>query len=671
MRKTIILCFIFLSTFKIMLAQAPSLMSYQAVIWDASGNLVSGKLVDMKISILRDSPTGTVVYSETHRQQTNINGLISLLIGAGTNSTGKISDINWGVGSYLLKTETDPNGESNFSIVGTSQLVSLPYSMHSNTSNTSNTSNKSYNLVTPTPGLPGQILTVDKDGKPIWVSTLPTVSTTNSSAVTPNTAASGGFVTSDGGSPVTARGIVWSTFPNPSISLNTKTNNGNGLGTFTSFLSGLIQNTIYFARAYATNNNGTAYGNEIVFTTLANLPILSTTSISAITTNLSISGGNITSDGGSPVTSRGVVWSTSPNATVSLSTKTNDGMGLGIFNSTLSGLTPNTTYYVRAYASNTAGSGYGNEVSFKTLIGAVPPTVTTNAAKEISYTTFTTGGNVSFNGGANVTARGIVWSQTRIPNITNSAKTANGSGNGVFASYLFDLAPNSIYYVRAYATNSAGTGYGVTDTIKTRAFENCPSTITDIDSNVYNVVAIGNQCWTKDNMKVSRYRNGESIPIMINNAGWESITSGLRCWYANDSTSYEIPYGNSYNWYAAVDERGLCPLGWHVPSDAEWSTLTDYLGGENQAGGKMKSTGTTYWETPNTGSTFESGFSAFPAGFRYNDGGFDGNRVFAFFWSATEYEASARYRSLRFNVSSVFRLIDSKSFGASVRCLRD
>jgi uncharacterized protein (TIGR02145 family) len=113
-------------------------------------------------------------------------------------------------------------------------------------------------------------------------------------------------------------------------------------------------------------------------------------------------------------------------------------------------------------------------------------------------------------------------------------------------------------------------------------------------------------------------------------------------------------------------------LGWHVPSDAEWSTLTDYLGGENQAGGKMKSTGTTYWETPNTGATFESGFSAFPAGFRYNDGGFDGNRIFAFFWSVSEYkDAEAFYRMLRYNVSAINRFFNSKSLGLSVRCLRD
>ena len=234
------------------------MMSYQAVIWDGSGNLVAEKMVSIKISILQGSVTGTSVFSETHRIQTNVNGLVSLMIGGGTNATGKIADINWGAGSYFLKTETDPTGGGNYNIVGTTQLISVPYAMHSNTSN---------NLNTPTPGLPGQVLTVAKDGNPIWVSTLPTVVTTNISNVTSNSAVSGGNVVSDGGSPVSDRGIVWSTIPNPTVSLSTITNNGNGLGIFSSTLNGLVSKSTFYARAYATNSVGTGYGNEISFTT--------------------------------------------------------------------------------------------------------------------------------------------------------------------------------------------------------------------------------------------------------------------------------------------------------------------------------------------------------------------------------------------------------------------
>jgi hypothetical protein len=259
MKKIFILSLITIVFIGDLVSQAPNLMSYQAVIWDASGNLVSEKMVSIKISILQGSVSGTSIYSETHKVQTNINGLVSLMISGGTNATGKIADINWGGGSYFLKTETDPTGGNSYTITGITQLVSVPYALHSNTSN---------NLITPKLGLPGQILTVDKDGKPIWVSTLPTLNTTNSSNVTPNTATSGGNVISDGGSPVTARGVVWSTTTNPTIGLTTKTTNGTGIGNFTSDFTELLPNTTFYVRAYATNSAGTGYGNEQTFKTL-------------------------------------------------------------------------------------------------------------------------------------------------------------------------------------------------------------------------------------------------------------------------------------------------------------------------------------------------------------------------------------------------------------------
>jgi len=217
------------------------------------------------------------------------------------------------------------------------------------------------------PGLPGQILSTDNTGKPVWLSTLPLISTNSVSDINPNAVTCGGNITSDGGSPVTDRGVVWSINPNPTISLSTKTSNGLGIGAFTSSMTGLTSNVVYYVRAYVTNSVGTIYGNEIVFTTTANIPMLTTTSVQSITTNGAISGGNISSDGGSPVTVRGTVWSTIANPTVALSTKTSDGSGLGTFSSAITGLSPNTTYYVKSYATNTAGTGYGNEVEFVTI----------------------------------------------------------------------------------------------------------------------------------------------------------------------------------------------------------------------------------------------------------------------------------------------------------------
>ena len=215
-----------------------------------------------------------------------------------------------------------------------------------------------------TPSLPGQSLQFTA-GVPAWINN-PNVITTNT--VTNNTGISavcGGNILSAGGANITSRGICWSTSPNPTIADN-KTIDGSGIGSFTSNLTGLISGTTYHIRAYATNSAGTAYGNEVSFTSLAILPTLTTTSATAITSTTATSGGNITSNVGTAVIARGVCWSTTANPTVALNTKTTDGTGIGSFVSNITGLTAGTTYYVRAYATNNAGTAYGNEVSFTT-----------------------------------------------------------------------------------------------------------------------------------------------------------------------------------------------------------------------------------------------------------------------------------------------------------------
>ena len=202
--------------------------------------------------------------------------------------------------------------------------------------------------------------------------------------------------------------------------------------------------------------------------------------------------------------------------------------------------------------------------------------------------------------------------------------------------------------------------------------------LVDIDGNNYSLVKIGNQIWMKENLKVSRYRNGDLIPVVTDNSSWSALGTGGRSWYSNDSTTYENPYGNLYNWYAVNDSRKLCPLGWHVPIDAEWTTLTDFLGGMSVAGGKMKSTGTTYWTSESAGIDNSSGFSALPGGYRNNVGSFIYINTDAFFWSATpDTYGRAWFRNLSHNFGSVYNYDYlgnyglNQSFGASVRCLRD
>jgi hypothetical protein len=288
----------------------------------------------------------------------------------------------------------------------------------------------------------------------------PTVTTTSISSITSTTATGGGNVTSIGGSAVTARGICWSTSQNPTVALTTKTTNGSGTGSFTSSITGLTSSTLYYVRAYATNTAGTAYGSQVSFTTLSNLPTLSTTTASSITLTSAVSGGNITSDGGSAVTIRGVCWSTTQNPTIALTTKTSNGTGTGSFTSNLTNLSPGTVYYIRAYATNSAGTNYGSQVSFNT-ISPTPPTVTTTSISSITTTSATSGGNVTSDGNATVTSRGVCWSTEPSPTISLSTKTTDGTGTGPFTSSITELSPGTTYYVRAYATNSSGTAYGI------------------------------------------------------------------------------------------------------------------------------------------------------------------------------------------------------------------
>ena len=264
--------------------------------------------------------------------------------------------------------------------------------------------------------------------------------------------------------------MVYSTNPDPVITnlSNTIRPCGSGTGEFTYTIKGLQANTKYYVRAYAKNDAGTAYGEEISFTTNKQvvLPTVTTTSATSVTETSAVTGGNVTSDGNASVTERGVVYATTQNPTTS-NTKVTSGSGTGSYTCNLSGLQPNTTYYVRAYAINSKGTAYGTQVTFTTSKSISLPTVTTTIVSSIRFNYAMTGGNVTSEGGASVTDRGVVYSTTKNPTTTSSTKVASGSGVGVFTTPLENLSPNTTYYVRAYATNSAGTAYGTELTFTT------------------------------------------------------------------------------------------------------------------------------------------------------------------------------------------------------------
>ncbi|MFZ4414196.1 MAG: T9SS type A sorting domain-containing protein [Bacteroidales bacterium] len=285
---------------------------------------------------------------------------------------------------------------------------------------------------------------------------LATINSISIDSITYFTAKSGGNILNDGGGLITARGVCWYTSINPTIA-NSKTIDGTGTGNFISSINGLTQGTTYYLRSYATNIAGIAYGSQLSFTTItATLATLTTSAVSSITSITAISGGNIISENGSMVTNRGVCWSSSANPSI-VDSKTIDGTGSGSFSSSITGLTPGYTYYVRAYATNIVGTAYGNQTSFTSL--AIIPTVSTNTVSTITHTNATCGGNITNDGGATITSRGVCWNTIVNPTIASN-KTIDGSGTGIFSSMITGLDSITTYYVRAYATNSIGTAYG-------------------------------------------------------------------------------------------------------------------------------------------------------------------------------------------------------------------
>lgn len=499
-----------------------------------------------------------------------------------------------------------------------------------------------------------------------------TLTTTAVTSLMAQTASSGGSITSDGGASITARGVCWSTSTGPTVN-EFKTTNGSGTGSFTSSLTGLNPSTMYYLRAYATNGVGTWYGNELVFTTQSGVASLTTTAATAVMAQTATSGGTITGDGGSTITAKGVCWSLTPNPTIS-DFKTTNGSGTGSYTSSLTGLGPSSTYYLRAYATNAIGTWYGNEVSFTTQNGII--LLSTATATNISFYTATSGGTITSDGGSAVTVRGVCWSINPNPTTANS-KTLDGSGTGTYSSSLTGLAMNMVYFVRAYATNAVGTFYGNEIILHTK---DCGVFTDPRDGQSYTAIMIGSQCWMAENLNY-----GTKIPGVN-----EQTNNGIVEKYCYDNLDANCDvYGGMYQWGEAVQYingasnttswnpiptgniQGICPPGWHVPKDPEFNTLSGSIGGSG-IGGKMKEAGYVHWASPNTGATNSSGFTALPNGYRWVDNAFHAIFTSCQFWTATQTGLEdAYYRNLNYQSADFYQFQFEKPCGHGIRCVQD
>jgi len=440
------------------------------------------------------------------------------------------------------------------------------------------------------------------------------------------TAVGGGYVTGDGGTPITAKGICWNVAPGANIESNDHSTEAGDTGIFYSDMKSLLAGatgTTYYVRAYATNILGTSYGPEVSFKTLANgasfpTGVYTTSPVADVTKNTATVGGTVTGNGGAPLLARGICWSTSSNLTTANTTVPGNGiLGTGSFTSSLSALNPGTTYYARAYAVNILGTSYGARVSFKTVASdAVPPTVSvTSPVVNIVKDAATSGGTVTNDGKAPITAWGVCWSASSLaePTIADAHTTQTGTItiNSPFTSSLTKLNPGTTYYVRAYATNCLDTSYGNKVIFSTLPSDAAPPTVitTSLIEDIKKDAATGGGTVTNDGKAPITawgicWSNSSSAPPAVANAhttqtGTVTVNSPYISTLTNLSTSltgvkyYVRAYatnslGTSYGGTVSLTTQ---PLGSSPPTVTTTSPIADINKNAATGGGTVTNDG--------------------------------------------------------------------------------
>jgi len=490
-----------------------------------------------------------------------------------------------------------------------------------------------------------------------------TVTTSEPMLITAISAMGGGEVTVSDGTYILVKGLCWATHENPTTNDDFYQEAESGVGSFSISMTGFNIATTYYVRAYAVTPNGTVYGDQKAFTTRDGIPTVTTDTVTNITGVTASCGGTVTDNGGLNVTARGVCWGTSPNPTIDDSHTTN-GSGMGSFSSSITGLSLSTTYYVRAYASTSQGTGYGEEVCFNTRDGI--PEVNTASVTGICGTFATCGGTVTDNGGLDVINRGVCWSTNHNPTITDN-HTTNGSGLGNFTSSMTGLVLNTTYHVRAYASTSHATVYG----------EEMSFTTLEAEHIYVDLGLPSGLLWATCNVGADIPEDygdylawGETQPKETYN--WSTYQ------YSNGSSAELTKYCNNYSTYFGYngyidDLTTLLPeddvatvnwgTDWRMPTQMEWQELYQNT--------------TCTWTTRNGVNgclcSASNGNSLFlPAA-----GGLNGNPDFsgtvALYWSSSlclnyQLDAMAFYFDPEYGYG-VFAL-DDRSFGYSVRAVR-
>ncbi|HER07553.1 MAG TPA: hypothetical protein ENO20_01470 [Bacteroides sp.] len=502
------------------------------------------------------------------------------------------------------------------------------------------------------------------------VAAMAQVITAPASAVSFDTAVVGGAVLNDGGSTITGAGIYWDTVSSPETE-GTKITMASDTGQFTGTITGLPRGKMIYYRAFAENGAGVSYGMVMNFQTTT-IPAVLTGPVDSVTVGSVLLRGNINSDGGETVVEKGFYWGEQPDPET---TGTRDTVvsGESTFRKKLTGLSPVTTYYVKAFAVNAAGESLGEEVSFATkgMMTVVTGPVVTRKFKSLEVS-----GEVTTEEGTELYEKGFYWSEDPGP-ATTGVRFPAGNQSGPFTVSMTDLSPGNTYYYCVYAVNAAGEKTGEELSVYLPGAET--GTFTDpIDNLEYGTVTLGEQIWMTENLRAGLYNDSTIIPFYSDSASWSENEGPGYCWGGFDTLN--MSWGAFYTW-ETVQTGKLCPSGWHVSSDADWKQLEIFLGmDETEAdqlnlrgtveGGMMKTT--DLWDSPNTGATNETGLSVIPSGTAEHYASFSDLNREAYIWTSDAYSTNeAIFRSFRYSHAQIRRSYTYKAAGYSVRCVRD
>ena len=747
-------------------AQAPQGFNYQATVRNSAGELIIKSNVYFKFNVIQGSQTAVPIFTETHYVPTDDLGQVNLAIGQGTPSTGTFSELDWSLGSYYLGIELSINGANDYLAMGTTQLLSVPYALYAeNSGSGSNTLPDGQNIGDSIRWDGSQWVVASDNNNLNGIE----ISTGEVYQISGYGAISSGVIGSDGGYSITNKGVVWSTLANPTVSLSTKTDEGAGAQNFSSTISNLNPITNYYYRAYASNslgsfygntynfttsdvlpevtttnvsnisyttadsglsiinngspvaisgiiwgvnpqqlsvdsnnivvgegilsltnlqagtayyvrgfaenNNGVAYGEILTFTTQAAIPTLETFMPSQITASTVSSGGSsiqsdFINDGGSALTAKGLIWGTNSNLIIetvgnyiayNCSGANCNNLG---FSQTVQGLQANTIYYIRAFAVNEIGTGYGEVLSFTTLEAVVTaPTVAVGYHSDLTYNGVAIYQNsVTNDGGSDILETGVILSQWVDGLVLNSDCcenfiTQNGANTGGFNASFSELQPGVTYYYTAYATNAIGTGYSEWNENLQFVTPLNTGSVTDIDQNTYATIVLGTQEWMAENLKVTRFNDGTNLT--------QSTSSSF--WYQNYQQQYlytEVdgnPTTYFYSYPVVSGNYNICPQGWRIPTNEDWNILINGLENPNSPVGNLRSNENNWQLNSNYGSP--NGFNLSLYGAISADGVWYNNGSSALLWLSNQ--------QVFFYFNEEGYSIQEPGEGACIRCIKE